>query len=62
MKGGKEIQDKSEIDLWPTVDRRESLKTPNRLINKLKESPKTLSEVNTINIQKDKQTDIQPKI
>jgi hypothetical protein len=58
MKGGKEIQDKTETDLWPTVDHRESLKTPNRLINKLKDSPKTLSEVNTRNLQKDKQTDI----
>jgi hypothetical protein len=50
MKGGKEIQDKTETDLWPTAGHRESLKTPNRLINKLKDSPKTLSEVNRGNL------------
>jgi hypothetical protein len=52
MKGGKEIQDKTETDLWPTADHRESLKTPNRPIKKFKDSPKTLSEVNTRNFKK----------
>jgi hypothetical protein len=50
MKGGKEKQDKTKNYLWPTADHRDSLKTPNRLINKLTDSPKTLSELNTRNL------------
>jgi hypothetical protein len=41
---GEKVKNKTrpKTDFWPTADRRESLKTPNRLIKRLTESSKTL--------------------